>query len=1098
MAASGNPLSRLDGYERRRLPAHLAELDEVGQLQRLLCLETVVGSNAWFEIRDDQGEITEYVADAVLLEAAAGRQNAADTRAGRPTARLGAEVFALLCRLSVNSLARGIPRVWFAALARRGLWPAAKAIAYARRQLEPRHRVEALTLLAGTLSEPEKSEACRFAVEELSALDLGNLAFAVHELAPHVNSALRRTIFEQLTIKTPSWDGERVDLSEAFLALAAHLSQAEKEQSIGRVLDLATQTTDSLKRADILNTLGPHLPPGLQDRAVRLALDPPADGFEDLSQSRALLGLVEYLSGTALSTAIEELHARLYTDIPGHLRALAHLLPDLPEQDRAAVCRLVLGELANSAANSSWNDVLRNLAPILPPDLFPTAIRLAEADSEPRSQARNLLTLAVHHPPEGRDGVTLHALDSMMRYANTLTPPSISGDEYSKPAVSLIGTLGADSLSAALAVTMQTNEEHLRVDLLVALVPRLVGTQLDEALASATEIKNPWALSSALCRLVPILPDPLVRKVWKRARDISQAEMRAKVLAAVALRLSPPDRLRVEAQALVAAKEAGSGSVVDAVTMLAPHMPADRKAIAVQTALQAARTATGPHAKTLYIARLVPLAEDAVAAGREALEAALEIVDDKRREDALVELEPLLSDGLLAELLPAVQRTRDRGHLLEATVHFLPYLPTTDRDQTARRLLKELESWPDPGFVAWALPRLAVYLSIEQLHRALTLANRLEQTYDRAAALAGLVGAFTGMKRVGVARQAKRAVRAITAEDAFVPVLGKLSRQRALALRWQALPVARAWVLQTLVPHLAGDLRRKVLTELISYAEEARSSGIALDALTAHAADFPARTLSRAVALVLADRASDSSVPLLAALRPVASKRLLQATLERALAEQEDDSKGAAHRFVLEIAAGLPPSVSTKKARAAAKDADDLAALSNAMPEGDDRQATLADALDVALRLSREHHQTSPLAALLPMLDGTAKQLAADAAVAALQSEAHGPSRAYAISKLAPHLPRDTVPEALQAAVRIEDSASQREAVGSLAHRLAEFGPAAAYGAWGVILSALPKRSRRDVVMLLSELLPLAERLGDREAVRRALDAVEATSRWWP
>ena len=63
---NGNSFSRLNTYERRHLPTHLAEVRRFHDLHTLFVIESAGGGNAWYEIKQDSNESADYLSDLAL------------------------------------------------------------------------------------------------------------------------------------------------------------------------------------------------------------------------------------------------------------------------------------------------------------------------------------------------------------------------------------------------------------------------------------------------------------------------------------------------------------------------------------------------------------------------------------------------------------------------------------------------------------------------------------------------------------------------------------------------------------------------------------------------------------------------------------------------------------------------------------------------------------------------------------------------------------------------------------------------------------------------------------------------------------------------
>ncbi|MCB8923966.1 MAG: hypothetical protein H6662_20490 [Ardenticatenaceae bacterium] len=60
---NSNPVAQLTRYELRHLVAHLEQSGRIGDLHRLLALETGEQRNAWYEAKDAVGDLQGYLDD---------------------------------------------------------------------------------------------------------------------------------------------------------------------------------------------------------------------------------------------------------------------------------------------------------------------------------------------------------------------------------------------------------------------------------------------------------------------------------------------------------------------------------------------------------------------------------------------------------------------------------------------------------------------------------------------------------------------------------------------------------------------------------------------------------------------------------------------------------------------------------------------------------------------------------------------------------------------------------------------------------------------------------------------------------------------------
>ena len=141
--------------------------------------ETAEGRNGWYEARERLGQVAGYLAD--LARAWHGVDQPVE---GRSPA-IGLRCRYALMTTSLNSLAGNIPTDLLAALVESGTWLPSQALAYARQVPNAVQRVQAFSRLLPRLSEHERDQALRQALEAARAIgDEESRAGALAGLGP--------------------------------------------------------------------------------------------------------------------------------------------------------------------------------------------------------------------------------------------------------------------------------------------------------------------------------------------------------------------------------------------------------------------------------------------------------------------------------------------------------------------------------------------------------------------------------------------------------------------------------------------------------------------------------------------------------------------------------------------------------------------------------------------------------------------------------------------------------------------------------------------------------------------------------------------------
>ena len=243
-----------DGYIHAHLTWHLEQAGAPEGLHGLLREETAEGRNGWYEARERLGQVAGYLAD--LARARRGVDQPVEGRS--PAIGLGCR-YALMTT-SLNSLAGNIPTELLAALVESGIWLPSQGLAYARQVPDAAQRVQAFSRLLPRLSEHERDQALRQALEAARAIgDEGSRARALAALAPHLTppSATR----PGQALEAARAIGDEGSRARALAALAPHLTPPERDQALRQALEAARAIGDEGSRARALAALAPHLTP---------------------------------------------------------------------------------------------------------------------------------------------------------------------------------------------------------------------------------------------------------------------------------------------------------------------------------------------------------------------------------------------------------------------------------------------------------------------------------------------------------------------------------------------------------------------------------------------------------------------------------------------------------------------------------------------------------------------------------------------------------------------------------------------------------------------------------------------------------------------
>ncbi|MEW6499419.1 MAG: hypothetical protein AB1589_44165, partial [Cyanobacteriota bacterium] len=141
---SWQKLERIDAYGRKHLAQHLVKGDRVEELHTLLSLEKD-GKNAWFSVKDDEGDTAGFLADVELVWAQVD-----EAYKREPGKSIGLQCRYALIKASINSLA-DIPDELIVALVKYKYWKPEKALAYTHQIPDPKKKLQILLALTEQL-----------------------------------------------------------------------------------------------------------------------------------------------------------------------------------------------------------------------------------------------------------------------------------------------------------------------------------------------------------------------------------------------------------------------------------------------------------------------------------------------------------------------------------------------------------------------------------------------------------------------------------------------------------------------------------------------------------------------------------------------------------------------------------------------------------------------------------------------------------------------------------------------------------------------------------------------------------------------------------
>jgi len=564
------------------------------------------------------------------------------------------------------------------------------------------------------------------------------------------------------------------------------------------------------------------------------------------------------------------------------------------------------------------------------------------------------------------------------------------------------------------------------------------ATTTDDALARhqpawslGTEIRYTLmasSITSRAARISPNLLDLLVHTgLWSsgrcldHARRLAAPQDRFRALFAIQPNVNPAERPLILEEALATASAiSGEYNRAEALTALAPHLPADL----LGQALATASAISGESARARALTALAP------------------------------HLLPDLRASALGEALATTAAISGEYDQAEALTALAPHLPQDQRASALGQALSTAAAISGESARARVLAALAPDLPPDLLGQALSTASAISGESARARALTALAPHLPLDERASALDQALATASAISGESARVRALAALAPhllpdQRVSALG-DALATAsaisgesgRAEALAALAPHLPSDL----LGEALSTATAISGESDRAEALTALAPHLPPDLLSQALATASAITGESVRAGALTALAPHLPPDQRASALSQALATAAAISGESARAEALTaLAPHLPPdqrasalaqALATATAISDEYDqAETLTALASHLPP-DQRASALAEALAIASAISGESVRAEALTALAPHLSPDQRASALSEALATAAAISGESARARALAALAPHLPPVQLGQGLAAASAISGESARAQALIALAPHL--------------------------------------------------------------
>lgn len=790
-----------------------------------------------------------------------------------------------------------------------------------------------------------------------------------------------------------------VELTKALLIIYRYAAAHDQPAILTEAIAAATLVTDKGDHAKILVTLVPHLPTDQRADSLPKILADTAAITDQFSRASALAGLAPYLPAELLPEALTATLSLTLT----RPTALAALAPHLSAELLAEALKTTQ---ATSPEEGYHARSLAALAPHLPPELLARAADHASAIDFDYSRAKALAALVPHLPDDQRARVLPQALAA----AHAISRADLRGETLASLAPYLPTERQAETRAPVL------NTGSLPAPASDGLAPDRPAITL--VLRAHEDLSASASAESALDKPVRTV---LSKALAATATAIADERQRAEALTALAPHLPAAKRAGALAEALAAATAvADERERAEVQIALAPHLPPDTRADALAQALAAARAVAKTSERARALVAVAPhLPSDTrIDVLAQALAAAMPS-DEFGRTEALTWLLPHLPDELLAQALAdcTIGDDHDRAY---AVSQFAPYLPANLLAQA----LTTTAAVSDEDYRTRAMGALAPHLPAGLLPQALKATDAISDGDYRARALAALIPHLPDDLRLQV-------IETITAMPDDVP---------------------RTPLLAALAPHLSTEFLGQTLT-LVPAINDDISRRRAMRALIPH---LPDELLPEALAAASTITRSQDRADTLTALAPRLPADLLAQALAAANAITDDGWR--AHTL-----AGLGPHLTP-----------DL----------------LAQALAAAIAITDDNSVAGALAGLAPRLPADLLPQAL-AAAAALTSDR---ARAKALAGLAPHLPADRLMQALAAAPR----GNTRTLIALMARAQTVLAPSWHNDFMDLFRYAVGGQNRQTCLTIIAAIAPTIARIGGLDAAQECAFAIAEVCLWWP
>lgn len=1086
---AANPdLATLDnGYGLRNLVFHLEATGRQEDIDQVLRCGSLAQSqsgdenkqvNVWYRAHASAGTIDEFLEDIQIARSLAERKVDCQLKSGSSPASLDNELRYALVAATVDSVANNVPVVFLNQLVRSGRWGLARALAHARRYIDPATRIEALRCLAAAADGLRPD----ILTEALTSAEAITDEITRAEVLASLAASLETHQIERLLACARDLHD---DDSKAHLL--AEIAKRATEEQIESVLEIAESISSVQTRVPIFTAMFEHTSSTDRPDILNAILTDVACSTRQDVKGDLLIQLVPVLNIQQLQRALEI--ASNISSAEWRARAATSLAPKLPGTLKRQALDQALDAAAEVALEASKLTLILTLVKLIDKVQIPHLWIVAKTLNGEYYRAQAIAGL----------GPFLDS--SLLREAQGLA--NLMDSDYAK-ALALAGLapcLATSEQEDALQIAVETAKNVASDDLRArALINIYIHTKSELRAAIIGDAFNAFAGITGdgvkleiLIAAIPHLDQKLIPRAVSLAQSLEDEESRAKALAALAFRL---DSTLIKVALADAAALSRPDERAIALSALAAHLDAAQ----LEQALYASEMLDDRPAR---ISAMIGLGNQLNPECRtdvleRAIDQTAEITDQARRALAYQGLSPYISSSQVPRIIAGVSELPSAALRVDTLAKLVVCMRTNARLAVIELLLqREFKSATDYD-QAKALARVATFLSDEQLDRALDIVEGFESEDARVCALLAIARSLNN-------RQMCRAFEMAVAN----------SRQKARA-------AALAGLCNFLAP---SELDRAA-----SVADELTDAESRCEVLTAIARRLPASerhdVLHRAIQSAQSIRGEASQVETLVTLIPHLSLSQIYGVLS-ILPSLSPEAKVR----LASAAAGPPPfrygliAYALQTAKSIRSNYYLTRALANITAQlrvPDDAQ-TASRVLEIAQTITDIHYRLCAVTDLLRHIESQSRSVLIEQAMTDCLSLNDEEARVRVILNLSHHITPGQIDIAIDIIEDLNSDVARNMAIVGLASRMNDEqllrvgelcsrlqGDAAAAVLRSIHTSSLPAlsgtrllrslfrgRSRYQCLDLLSAAAPMIKQIGGSPAVVGCLEAIDDVFSWW-